>query len=404
MKSFLIAWKDFKIMLQDRKGFMLMISMPVLLTAILGAALSGVMEGEAGIPKTTIGVYQADSDALGNTFIDEVLQGAELKNALTVKKLHSEAEVEQAINDKAIDVGLIIPEKWSEDLQKGALKKLQLYVDPGKQLQGDVVKSIVSSFNERVLAISVATSVVITDLSTAVPVTNGAVNIDQAVNELTEKLHALSDSNMNAVTDDSIGDKKVTSMQYYAAAMGAMFLLFNIMFGAKSIINERNTDTLARLMSTPSNNTLILTGKFLGTFYFAVVQFLVFLTATHFLFKVNWGSNLLQTIAIGVVYAFAVSGLSMLIAGIIKNEKSADMVGGIGIQILGLLGGSMIPLTIFPETLKKIANLAPNKWALSSFIEIMGGTTWNALIMPIIVLVVIGVLSLTIGTIRLRIR
>lgn len=42
-------------------------------------------------------------------------------------------------------------------------------------------------------------------------------------------------------------------------------------------------------------------------------------------------------------------------------------MGGIGIQILAILGGSMLPIYVFPDTLQTIANVAPNKWALTSF-------------------------------------
>ncbi|MNG37743.1 hypothetical protein D3C84_1251820 [compost metagenome] len=64
----------------------------------------------------------------------------------------------------------------------------------------------------------------------------------------------------------------------------------------------------------------------------------------------------------------------------------------------------MLPIYAFPETLRNIANLAPNKWALTSFLDIMGGTTWISLLPAILVLIAIGLISVTIGTIRLRVR
>lgn len=68
-------------------------------------------------------------------------------------------------------------------------------------------------------------------------------------------------------------------------------------------------------------------------------------------------------------YAICVSGLSMLIAAFIREEKTADVMGGIGIQILAILGGSMLPIYVFPDTLQTIANVAPNKWALTSLFK-----------------------------------
>jgi ABC-2 type transport system permease protein len=94
----------------------------------------------------------------------------------------------------------------------------------------------------------------------------------------------------------------------------------------------------------------------------------------------------------------------MLFAAIIKNSKTADTVGGLGVQVFAILGGSMIPLTIFPKSMQTIANIAPNKWALSSFIDIMAGTTWDTLTTPVIVLLLIGIISIMLGTWRLQVK
>ncbi len=77
-------------------------------------------------------------------------------------------------------------------------------------------------------------------------------------------------------------------MQYYAAAMLVMFLLYNITVGAKSVVTEQRTETLARLFSTPTSSFSILFGKFLGTLLFACIQFGIFIVATHFMFHVEW--------------------------------------------------------------------------------------------------------------------
>ena len=98
------------------------------------------------------------------------------------------------------------------------------------------------------------------------------------------------------VTETSVGEQPVSAMQYYAAAMAAMFLLFNAMVGGKSLHRERQTVTLSRLMMTPTSIGSILVGKFIGTFLFASFQFTVFIAVTHYLLKVDWGANVMQTI------------------------------------------------------------------------------------------------------------
>ena len=68
MKSLLIAGKDVKILLKDRKAMLMMIVMPIVLTAILGSALKGVMGGEVTMPETVVGVYSYDTNALSDLY------------------------------------------------------------------------------------------------------------------------------------------------------------------------------------------------------------------------------------------------------------------------------------------------------------------------------------------------
>ena len=42
-------------------------------------------------------------------------------------------------------------------------------------------------------------------------------------------------------------------------------------------------------------------------------------------------------------------------------------MGGIGIQILAILGGSMLPIYVFPDTLQTIANVARINGHLQAF-------------------------------------
>ncbi|PGK47718.1 ABC transporter ATP-binding protein [Bacillus anthracis] len=398
MKSFIIAWKDLKIRLIDRRGFMMMLIMPLLLTAILGSALSNVFDN-GGLPKTVIGYYQVGTDEFADVFQKDVLQSKELKDDVKIKVVNSQEELEDMLKEKKIDVGIVIQNKWSEQVQDGKLKEPKVLIDPSKDIQAKIAESMIRSFSERVQTVAVSTKSVVTELAKS-----QHSNVEQVAKEVSGDLQTVATSGTDNIEKGTIGKKTVAAMQYYAAAMLVMFLLYNITVGAKSVVTEQRTETLGRLFSTPTSSFSILFGKFLGTLLFACIQLGMFIVATHFMFHVEWGGDLSQIVAVGISYAICVSGLSMLIAAFIHEEKTADVMGGIGIQILAILGGSMLPIYVFPDTLQTIANVAPNKWALTSFLNIMSGTSWNVLLPVIFSLCSAGIVSVMIGTLRLRTR
>ncbi|ASS74153.1 hypothetical protein CIG75_03545 [Tumebacillus algifaecis] len=342
---------------------------------------------------------------MGKELVEGVLQSEDLKRSIKVTKVDSPAAVEQSVQDGTAQVGLVIPQGFTEQVNTGGKTELSLLQDPGKPQTALIMRSIVKSYTERVSAVNIASSAIIGDLAQHAA-TSGGVNQDlgKIAHEVVEELTATVTNPNAGVLEKPVGEKEVSAKQYYAAAMAVMFLLFNATVGAKSILNERSTETLSRLLSTPTSKLSILLGKFFGTLFFAVLQFGVLLIATTYAFGVEWGDNLGQTLAIALSYAVAVSGLSMALASVLKSEQSADVVSGIGVQIFSILGGSMLPLAQFPELLQKVALVTPNAWALISLTDIMTGTEWQALYLPLVVLLTLGAAALSFGTWRLAAR
>ncbi|MCM3602958.1 ABC transporter permease [Robertmurraya korlensis] len=395
-KSLLIAWKDFTIRIKDRKGFITMLLTPLLLTAILGFALNSVMGGEGGFPETKVGIYISDDDKLAENFVVDVLPTFSF---VTIKESKSEEELKDLLTEGKVDVGVSFPEEWSSGSNQGALKNVTILEKPDQRTKTTLIESMLKSYSEQVQIHAVTTRTVMQDISASVAASTDEINIQQVASEIQLELQSITGGELKQV---SIGEKNVGSMQYYAAAMAVMFVMFNMTLGAKSLLQERTTETLKRLSMTPTGKESILFGKFLGTLWFACIQFMVFFGATSTFFKVDWGSNLYQVITVGFCYSFAVSGLSMTIAAFVKEEKTTDVISSIGIQILAILGGSMLPIYLFPEGLKTIASLTPNKWALTSFLDIMSGTTWSELFPAISILLSLGCITLALGTWKLK--
>ncbi|MCM3639423.1 ABC transporter permease [Sporosarcina luteola] len=390
MKSLLIAVKDAKIHLLDRKAILMMILMPIILTVILGSALKGVMGG-GSMPETVLGVYSPESNEMAESIIRAL---GEDGLAITVERAESEKQLLDWMEEREVHVGLLLPAEWDSDTERAIILPTT-----GQETAATLIRQMIETFAQMSQAIANSTTTVMAEAA-ALSSDGSKVDMEAIQQQLTTSIEKVMNEQRTYVSEPSL-EESVNSMQYYAAAMAAMFLLFNAMAGGKSFHQEKRSETLSRLMMTPTSVRSILTGKFIGAFLFAWIQFLIFMGATHFLLKVDWGPSILQVLFITFFYIFSVAGLAMVVAAFTTNEKMADIVGTMGVQVMALLGGSMLPLSLFPEVMRKIAMATPNSWALTSYTSIMTGTSWSALWLPAGVLIGVGIVSIFISSIRL---
>ncbi|MGG3030826.1 MULTISPECIES: ABC transporter permease [Bacillus] len=394
-KSIWIAWKDVKIRITDRKGFMMLILMPLILTCILGAALGSVVDGGSGIDEIKVGYVQPDQSDAANMFTKDVLKKMK---SIKATQANSEDKMKKLLDEKKIDVGIVIPKHWESGKTSAVV-----YAAPDQTLKSSIIETAASSFIDQYKAVKEAASASMDYVSKTAAVKQGKLDPAQFAEKLTKTLERETGDKLT-IAEKSVGSKTVTSFQYYSAAMLCMFMLFHMTVGAKSFLQEKDTETLARMLMTPAQKSVILFGKWLGTYLFAIIQFFIFLIVTINVFGVDWGGNLLFVSVLGLSYAAAVSGISMLLASFLSDMKSADAIGGFGIQLLAVLGGSMLPLYQFPDVLQSVSKAVPNRWALDGFLSLMEGGGWTDLQKPVLLFAGIGLCSLVIGIRRLHTR
>jgi ABC-2 type transport system permease protein len=72
-----------------------------------------------------------------------------------------------------------------------------------------------------------------------------------------------------------------------------------------------------------------------------------------------------------VLFCFVAGGAGMLVGSTFRNDAQAGGAGvGLGLG-LAALGGSMVPLEIFPPALRTFAHVTPHAWANEAMAEIV---------------------------------
>jgi ABC-2 type transport system permease protein len=133
-----------------------------------------------------------------------------------------------------------------------------------------------------------------------------------------------------------------------------------------------------------------------------MIQGLFIMIGAAVAFNVHWG-NLLAAGVLLVLIALVGAGGGMLMGSVFDNDQQAGSVGVFAGLGLAALGGCMVPLEIFPDTMVKIAHLTPHAWALDGFTELIRqGGNLGSIVPQIGALIAFAAVLLALGTWRLR--
>jgi ABC-2 type transport system permease protein len=157
----------------------------------------------------------------------------------------------------------------------------------------------------------------------------------------------------------------------FGAAQELVLFIFVISLSASGmLIESRRFGTSRRMLASPTSASTILFGETLGRLAIALFEGLLIFVVTLLLFGVDWGDPV-AGIAVIVLFSLVGTGAAMLAGSSLHNAEQAGALGvfvGLG---FAALGGSMVPIEVFPPVMVTIAHVTPHAWALDAFDEVM---------------------------------
>lgn len=396
MKLLNIALKDVKIVSRDKMALLILLAMPFILMTIMGMALGGLFSKGPELSKIDVAVVNYDKGKLSEDFIEEILKGDELSKLLDVKEMDKKRAM-NLVRIGDISSVIIIPSDFTSQIMKNKSTEMRVYGDPGQEIRAFIVRSITNTYTNKVSSIMVGVNTgweSLTKLGKKTNLTEIAMYIPSMINEMIEK----DVEDLVKIEEENTSQKEsLSSMQYYAAGMSTMFILFSAMFGADSIIKERDDKTLARLLSSPIKKHSVMGGKLLGIFIIGILQFASYITATILIFNVNWGRSTIGLVLLPISTVFATTGMTIFIASIAKTRNAIGGISQIFIQSMSALGGSMFPTSLLPPWLRFFSNFTINKWSMDGFLSLMTGGEVISISKSITVLLTIALVFFILG-------
>ncbi len=213
----------------------------------------------------------------------------------------------------------------------------------------------------------------------------------------------------------------LTYTQFIFPGIIGMSVLFSAIFGAMSIVWDREFGFLKEVLVAPIDRSAVAIGKSLGGATQAMVQGLILLVLAPVIgVKLTFGS-VLALIPLVFVLAFALSAMGVAIASRMKTMQGFQVVMNFLMMPMFFLSGSLFPLAGLPVWMTVLTRLDPAAYGMdplrrvvlggagvpSFVLDKMGLTVFDN-VLPIVVEALIllgfGVVMLAIAVRNFRVR
>jgi ABC-2 type transport system permease protein len=378
MKAFVIAANSVRLLFRDRSNIFFVLILPVILILVFGLVF-----GSGFTPR--IGIVILD-DSAATADLNSRLETAD---GLDVIVIDNEEEARLQVRRNQIDGAMTVPAGYGEQVTSGTSTTLSLITAPSS-----------SSFQVQTIV-----NAAVTEHAAALRAGRFAADVTGTPILQATELAAAVDVDLPRVTVATIGSNEETDLGQFglgAVSNLVMFVFLTATTSSAALIQARQLGVSRRMFSTPTSASTIIAGETLGRYLVTLLQGLFIIGIAALAFGVQWG-NPLGAALLMVTFSLVGTGAGILIGTTFSNAEQAAGLSVFFSLLLAALGGAMVPLEIFPDTMRQIAHITPHAWAIDGYSELirLSGTALD-IVRELGVLLAMGAALLALSTWQFR--
>jgi ABC-2 type transport system permease protein len=412
-KLFVLAIKEVLVTFRDLGAIVTMLLTPLLLTLAIAAAFG--TGGDAALTDIPVLVENRDTGQLSQEIIT-AFEDQQVEGLLDVRYITDAEEARQKVENGQVAAFVVIPEDFSKSVlplvgmvetemgldlfsmeeedyqaltpeQQEAIGRLfaqsqegeqtvpviEIYASSEFQISTSVIQGIIRSVLERMNMTIAGTNIIINRM-----VESSARSGEDPGLGFSDFGASGESGGMGSGQELPI-DLEIVSpsgrsfnwLDYSAASMAILFLMFAVTTGGRTLLAERQDGTLPRLITSPTRSLTILLGKMAGIVLTGLLQVFLLWGATS-LIGAYWGepSGVILTI---LCLVLAATSVGALISTFAKNAGQAGAIGTAFSLIAAAASGSFFPRSNLPELLQTISFVTPNAWGIEIFGRLQSG-------------------------------
>lgn len=332
MKQFIaFVKKEFYHISRDRRTMLILLGMPIVQMFIFGFAIN--ME----VQNIRIAIYEPQPDA----YTQDIKARVEANSYFILKDApHSILEVNELLRKGEIDMALIFPNNFEDNIVHAGTSQVQVITDSSDPNIGSIstnyIRAIIGEQQKEWMGLQ------------QIP-----YNIS-----VTNKLH--------------YNPEMRSAYTFVPGIMGLVLMIICAIMTSISIVREKEMGTMEVLLASPLNSATILLSKAVPYLALSVVNLITILLLSYFVLKVPIVGSLMLLLFVSILFIFLSLLLGLLISTLVETQVVAIIISGIGLMMpVLILSGMIFPISNMPAVLQWLSALVPARWFITAVKKIM---------------------------------
>ena len=171
------------------------------------------------------------------------------------------------------------------------------------------------------------------------------------------------------------GGPGVSYTQFIYPGVISMSVLFTAIFGAMSIVWDREFGFMRELLVAPIDRAAIAVGKTLGGATQAMVQGLILLVLAPFVSVTLAPLVIAQVVVLTFVLAFGLSAMGVALASFMRSMQGFQVVMNFLMMPMFFLSGALFPLVGLPGWMTVLTRLNPASYGIDPIRRVLLGSS-----------------------------
>jgi len=409
-----VAWKEIQLIVRDRGSLVILFLLPLLFGTLYGSINLQFAGGDEA-PSVLVEVALVNLDE--GIFGEQIALALNEINVLAVETLDSVVVAEAQVAEGAVSAAIVIPANFSRDIEAYTPSTIEVIVDPAQPEAAGIISGIMNKVIDEATVwgeVLYAIRTLLDEsgvLAEASPEAQRAIQA-QNLGVIMTRINEMRRTPRVVVSSQDLAGARIEGgIEIFFALLfpgiTVMFVFFGVGMSAASLLAERETGALRRLLAAPIPRGSIIGGKMLGYMALVCMQVIVLFGVARAFFGMPLGDAPVALVVLTLLLAFVATAMGMMIAALSRSPKQADNIGTVLGFVLGGLGGCVAitptPLTRTEGLMSVLARLTPHGHAVDAYYSLMGEGAGLVEVLPeLAILLAMGVAFFLIATRRFR--